>query len=345
MGWQRFAAALALLVMMEGCGTPSLLKGLSGRKSFEPKEVSSASAAVKKTGKKAIDIRRDGVTFSDGTFLTRQGISSIRLPEGYHYVTHSSAYVLAADGKGHIALINRKSGKVVYKGELEFPLAAAAIRGTSIYYISQDNRFGVYSFPKKKTLLSAKVGRAYAVDTRIANPISLRGLMVVPTLDGKLLIINPARPNGARGMAIGEDVNLNNIIFLRSLGGRIIAATPKKIISAAPGAMHKYEVPVADVTISGGVIYLLSVDGRVIKLSPSLKVLAEKRFPYAQLTAIGVYGGRVYALDRSGALIVLDKGLSKSRIYDVGEVDDFAFFAGSRLYKDNEVIDLSRLKL
>jgi hypothetical protein len=168
-------------------------------------------------------------------------------------------------------------------------------------------------------------------------------MLIVPTLDGKLLIINPANPKGARGFAIGNSYNLNNVIFLRKIGGRIIAATPKKLVSAAPGAMHKFDAPIADVTISGSTIYALTGDGRVVKLSPSLKVLAQKKFPYAQFAAIAAVGGKVYALDRSGALIVMDSALKKSRIYDVGEVDDYAFVAGSRLYKDDEVIDLSKL--
>jgi outer membrane protein assembly factor BamB len=166
---------------------------------------------------------------------------------------------------------------------------------------------------------------------------------VVPTLDGKLLIINPADPRQARGMAIGDSSNLNNIIFLAKLGSRIIAATPSKLISAAPGSNHKFEAPVADVAISGHTIYLLTGDGRVIKLSPTLKVLAQRKFPYAQFATIAVVGGKVYALDRSGALIVMDPSLKKSRIYDVGSVDDYAFVAGHKLYKDDEVIDLSKL--
>jgi len=337
----RFSPVLVALlaVFLAGCGSSIF----NSRKSFEPEKTQSASAAISKTGKEAVSIVRDGVTFSDGTFLTHSGISSIRLPKGFHYVTQSSAYVLAADDTGKIMLISRKSGKVVHKGKLEFPLVSAYLRGNKIYYVSQDNLFGVYSISAKKTVASAKVGRAYAVDTRIANPIPLQGMLIVPTLDGKLLIINPADPRGARGFAIGDSYNLNNVIYLHRLGGRIIAATPNKLVSAAPGAMHKFDAPIADVTISGSTIYALTGDGRVVKLSPSLKVLAQRKFPYAQFTTIAVVGGKVYALDRSGALIVLDSSLKKDRIYDVGSVEDYAFVAGHRLYKDDEVIDLSKL--
>ena len=335
----RKTLALSLTVALASL----FLSGCNSRKSFEPKETSSASAAITVTGKKEVSIVRDGVTFSDGTFLTRSGFSSIHLPKGFHYVTQSGNRILAADDTGEFLVIDRKSGKTIHKGKLDFPLVSAALRGNTIYYISQDDVFGVYSIPAKKTKISAKVGRAYAVDARIANPLYLHGVLIVPTLDGKLLIINPANPRAARGMAIGDSYNLNNVIFLTHLGNRIIAATPKKLISAAPGAMHKFDAPIADVAISGNTIYALTGDGRVVKLSPSLKVLAQKKFPYAQFTTIGVVGGKVYALDRSGALIVMDPSLKKSRIYDIGEVEDFAFIAGSKLYVDDKVVDLKKL--
>ena len=80
-----------------------------------------------------------------------------------------------------------------------------------------------------------------------------------------------------------------------------------------------------------------------MKLSSSLKLLAKKKFNYAQFAAIAVVNGRVYALDRSGALIVLDPSLKKYKIYDIGSVDDYAFVDGSKLYKDDIVVNLSKL--
>ena len=223
------------------------------------------------------------------------------------------------------------------------PLISAGIHGNRIYYMQQDNLFGIYDISQNKPIVTAKVGRAYAIDTRIANPITVGNLVVVPTLDGKLLIINPNNPQKAGGIAIGKSFNLNNIIFLSKIGNRIIAATPSKIISAAPGAMKKYEKAVADVTISGNSIYLLARDGEIIKLSPSLQVLAKTKFNYAQFAAIAVTHGRVYALDRSGALIVLDPSLKKYKIYDIGSIDHYAFVDGNKLYKDDIVVDLSKL--
>ncbi len=122
--------------------------------------------------------------------------------------------------------------------------------------ISLGNIFGMYDISNR--IFTVKVGKAYAVDTRICNPISVKNLLVVPTLDGKLLVINPKNPTGASGMAIGKSINLNNVIFITSLGNSIIAATPSKLISASPGSMNKFETEIADDTDSRGEIYLFS---------------------------------------------------------------------------------------
>ncbi len=337
---KRFVGALALI---------SILIGVSGcvdsRKEFEPKTTFSASNAITKTGKKAREVMRDGITFSDGSFLTKSGMGNFKMPDGFHYVNQSSKYVLGADNRGNIKIFNRSSGKVVLSDKLKLPLVSGAIYGNKIFYIQQDNQFGIYNISQKKNLVNVKVGRAFAVDTRITNPILVGGLLIVPTLDGKLLVINPNSPNGARGMAIGDSYNLNNVIYLSKMGNRIVAATPKKLITAAPNSMHKFEAGIADVAISGGYIYALTKDGRIVKLTPTLKVVAQKRFDYAQFTAIAVVGNKVFALDRNGALVVTDKSLKRYKIYDVGSVDNYAFVASSRLYIDDKVVNLTKLGL
>ena len=55
------------------------------------------------------------------------------------------------------------------------------------------------------------------------------------------------------------------------------------------------------------------------------------------------FKAKVYALDKQGSLIVLDKKLKKYKIYDVGEVETPVYIAGNKLYKDGNVIHLDKL--
>jgi predicted transglutaminase-like protease len=90
-------------------------------------------------------------------------------------------------------------------------------------------------------------------------------------------------------------------------------------------------------------IYLFTKEGEVIRLNKALKEQKRTKFKFAHYSVATVIGGKVYALDQKGSLIVLDKALTKSRIYDVGEVKRPAFISGTKLYKDGDVIELSKL--
>jgi len=325
----------------------SLSTGCSSQKSYEPAMAYSAPEAISEHGRDSAKVSRSGVTFSNGQFVTKKGEGKVRLPKGFYYVNQSSKYILAASESAEILIINATNRRVIKKGKLSFPLVSGAIHGDNIIYMLQNDVFGVYSISQGRSSIDAKVGQAYAIDTRVCNPMVLAGgkLMAVPTLDGKLLLINPKNPKGAQSIGIGSKGMFNNVIFLSHLGNRIIAATPKKLVSAMRGSNHKYDANIADVVMSGSMIYLLTQDGWIVKLTPTLQVVARKKFQFAQFLSIAVVSGKVYAIDKQGSLIVTDSSLERSKTYSVGEVEDYTFVSGSRLYIDDKVIQLSKLPL
>ncbi len=314
------------------------LTGIDSKKSLD------ASFATKDFDKEIFARSKDSITFKDGTYITKNSKGIVRLPKGYKFINSSNSYILASRDDGKFILISKKAKKVVAAKKLPFPIVSAKILGKKIFYISLNNIFGIYDIDLKRNIVSAKVGKAYAVDTRITNPLLIKNLLVVPTLDGKLLVINPKNPTGASGLAIGKSFNLNNVIFLGKIGNTIVAATPSKLISAKPGSMNKYQAPIADVTIYKNRVYLLRRDGRLVILSPSLKVIRAKKFDFNRFQTIGVVGGSIFAVDGEGYLLVSNLSLSKKKIYDIGEVDSYSFISGYNLYKDDKVINLNKLK-
>ena len=338
-----------LFLSLVGCNNYSEKVNLAELKKMtgiDAREAVDASFAIRNIDKKLFSRARDSITYTDGDFLTREGFGNFRLPKNFKFITQSPKYVLASNDNGRFLLIDRASQKVLIAKKLSFPIVSGRILGDKIFYISLNNIFGIYHIPQNRNLVAIKVGKAYAVDTRIANPMPIKNLLVVPTLDGKLLVVNPNSPTGASGMSIGKSFNLNNIIFLGKIDNKIIASTPSKLISAAPGSMHKFETPIADVTIQNGKIYVLARDGRVLVMSPSLKVIASKKFRrYRRFLSIAVVGDSIFALDGDGFLLVTNSSFTREKIYDVGAINDYSFVAGNRLYKDSEVVYLNRLGL
>ncbi len=168
-------------------------------------------------------------------------------------------------------------------------------------------------------------------------------LAVYPMLDGKLAIVDKTNPENATAVYLSSHKSFNNVIYLSRSGNTMVAATPKKVITVGPNGQEELRANISDVVVSAGYIYLFTKEGQIVKLDKSLNEKARKKFKYVHFAATTAVGGKIYGLDQQGSLIVLNKDLTKHKIYDIDEVDTPVFITGSKLYKDGKVINLSKL--
>ena len=321
-----------------------LLAGCSGKKYFEPAQTLKPTGAINGHKGNEVYVTRNGVTFDNGSYISRRGPGSVILGRGEHYLGESSGYILTGNGRGRLSLISKKSKKRVKTVSFDAPVVSAAVKGGNIVYLLQDNTFGIYKISSGQKLIENKSEDTYAVDARIASPIFVDNLAVIPTLDGKLLILDMNSPENARVIYVSSKTKLNNIIYLSRMGNTLVAATPSRVMIIGSNE-GEFTEGISEVSIANGSIYVFTKAGEIVRFSSSLKELARKKFKFAHFSAAAAIGKRVYALDQKGSLIVLNSSLSKKRIYDVGKVKDFAFVSGHRIYKDNEVIYLDKLGL
>jgi len=320
-----------------------LFSGCSSKQYFEPEQTYSAAQAISVYQSKIIDRSRDGATLQNGQYIGKKGVQHINLGEGYRFLSESAAYVLAGDAEGKLKIINKKSGKVLRIVDLEVPIVSASLHNGIVAYILNNNAFGIYRISDDKKVMENRSEVTYAIDTRAANPMFIDSLVIMPMLDGKLVIMDSRDPVDAKVIYLSSDKIFNNVIFLSRMGDTLVAATPKKLITVGVDGQMEYRANISDVAVSGNAIYLFSKEGEVIKLNSMLKDVAIQKFKYAHFAASTAFGGKVYALDQQGALIVLSSDLKQYKIYDIGEVESPVFISGSRLYKDGKIIDLSKL--
>lgn len=323
--------------------TALILSGCSSKQYFEPEQSYSASSAVSSYGGTIVDISRDGATLQNGQYIGKQGLSKINLGEGYRFLSESSAYVLAGNTEGILKIIDKSTGEAVRAVSLHVPIVSATIRNGMIAYILNNNAFGIYQIKNNLKILEDRSERTYAIDTRAASPIFIDDLAVMPMLDGKLIILNSADTENAKVVYISSEKAFNNVVYLSRMDNIMVAATPKRLITLGSGGQKEYHANISEVTTSNGNIYLFTKEGEVVKLDTALQPLAKKKFKFAHFSAATAFGGRVFALDQQGSLIVLSGDLSKYRIYDVGTVDTPVFITGTKLYKDGKIIELSKL--
>ncbi len=318
--------------------------GCSGKKYFEPEQTLSASSAISKHQGEATYLTRDGVTFDNHTYISKKSSGKFPLKDGEVYLSENNSYVLSTNQSGRLLLISKKSKKISKKIEFQTPIVSASIKNGLIVYLLQDNTFGIYKVSTDTKLVENKAQDAFAVDARIATPMFIDNLAVVPTLDGKLLIMDMNNPENAKVIYISSQSRLNNVIYLSRVGNLLVSATPNRVMTIGT-AEGEFTQGISEVAISKGFIYLFTKAGEIIKMDSSLKQVAYKKFKFAHFSVATAFGGKVYALDQQGSLIVIDSNLKKHRIYDVGDVESFAFVSGRKIYKDNTIISLDKLSL
>ena len=320
-----------------------LFSGCSSKKYFEPENTFSASGASSSFGSNLVNLSRDGGTLSNGRYVGKSGVSTISLGEDYRFLNENNAYVLAANSEGILKVIDKKSGETIRAVSLHVPVISASIKNGVIAYVLNGNTFGIYQMSDNRKVVENRSERVFAVDTRAASPMFIENLVVMPMLDGKLIIVNAADTENAKVVYISSEPAFNNVIYLSRVGNTMIAATPKRLITLGNGGKLEYKANISEIAVDGGKIYLFSKEGKVTALDSNLNVTATSKFKFAHYAVATAFNGRVYALDQQGSLIVMNSMLTKSKIYDLGSVDEPAFITGTKLYKDGRVIELSKL--
>ena len=320
-----------------------LLSGCSSKQYFEPEVTYEAEGVQSRYEGKIVDLSRNGATLEDGRYIGKKGISSVRLGEGYRFLSESGRFILASNIDGKLKIIDKKRGKAYKTIELGLPVVSANIKNGLIAYVLSSNTFGLYRIKDGKKLIENRSEQTFAIDTRAASPMFVDSLVVMPMLDGKLVIFDTHDPENASVIYLSSDRAFNNVIYLGRTGDTLVAATPKKLLTLGSEGEFEYKANIAEVVVSKGKVYLLTKEGRIVKFDMKLNELAHKKFKFAQYSAATVLNGKVYALEKQGSLIVLNDKLTKYKIYEVGEVDSPVFISGSKLYKDGEIIHLDRL--
>jgi len=320
-----------------------LFSGCSSKKYFEPEKTFSASHASKSYGASLVDLSRDGGTLSNGNYLGKTGINAISLGEGYRFLNESDSYVLSANAEGILRVIDKKTKEPIRAVALHIPVVAATIKNGVIAYVLNNNTFGIYLMKQNRKIVENRSERTYAIDTRAASPMFIENLVVMPMLDGKLIIVNIADSENAKVVYISSEPAFNNVIHLSRMGNTMVAATPKRLIALGTEGKLEYKANISEVAVDNGRVYIFTKEGQVIALSQNLEVVGTSKFKFAHYAVGTAFDGRVYALDQQGSLIVLNRDLTKSKIYDLGSVGEPAFITGTKLYKDGDVIELSKL--
>ena len=332
----------ALLAFLLGLAA-LLATGCSEKNYFEPEEIQGSVQYDGELPGRIVEAGYAAATLDNGQVITKEGLQSFKLPEGYYYVAGSGSRVVAAgDCKPNIVYDTETKESV----NIDLPRRVVAAMfipdSTKIAFVIEGNSYGIYDYKEKKIVAKYDSDPAITADIRIANPIMLEKLVLIPTLDGKLIILDKNSGGKVREIVVGSSEEFNNVIFLKVIGNRLVAATPHRIISVSPRMMDAQQMEIGGVIFVDDAIYILGKEGTIYHCDVDLKILHTKKFPFAHFVG-AIYGEFIYVVEREGFIIATDPILSVANVFELPDrIDDWFFTTPDAFYYEKYYFKLNR---
>jgi hypothetical protein len=208
-----------------------LFTACSGKKYFEPEDVSSNIELNKESMSSSIQsMNKIGATLENKQIITDKGISSFELPENFEFINVSSDGRIIATNYINKILIGDEERTV------KDVVVAASLKDNKLALVYSNNTIELIDIKINKTLFKEYLPISLANDTRITNPYFMGGLILFPTLNGKVVIVSAATNESVKNISVDPDNEFNNIISLNVVESTqtLIVASPNKVVSISP---------------------------------------------------------------------------------------------------------------
>lgn len=283
----------------------AIFAGCSSKKHFEPKLISGKMEFKDKLSSTIQSVSRQGAILKDNTLITLEnGITPIVLEKGYRF--------LAQDGDSYAIqkqcdeiLIVRNGNENLHKVPFSSCVLTASLKGDKLAMVLIDNTLVYYDIAKQKEIFSQKYPNVSAINSYLASPLMNDQYVIYPDLEGKILIYSIAQNKIVKDILVSSDKFFNNVIYLHAKGEYLLGATAKRVSAIINDKSFKYDVDLRDVKFYNDKVYVLGIDGEILELDHTLKLLRKVRLPFAVLSGIVIQNDTLYTLEKGGYVIVL----------------------------------------
>lgn len=316
-----------------------LFQGCSSKQYYEPKE-SSVFGIDKKiitTPAYIATLNSNGATTRDNRIVNNFGISEFTLLEGYEYLNNADVGIISANKKGDI-LISDTNATVNFRTNV----VAATLKDNLLALVFSDNSYGVYDLNENKFKFKEYLENSYINDTRIASPLILNKIILFPTLDGKIVIVDKESFKISRTLLIDSQNDIKNIILLKAVGDTLIAASQNKLVSLNKGKYTTKDVVIQNYIVDDEFIYLALLDGTVVKYDFDLNVIGSKKFKFSKFHAIALDKEKnIVLIESQGYILKLTNDFKEEKVYNLPFYDDEkVYVSGDKIYFENKLLKL-----
>jgi len=315
----------------------ALFSACSSKEVYKPLKLDADWKAYEDSKHTIIDTSSNVALLEDRTVLTQKGVVDVKIDPLYRLISQSDGWIVSASVDGNLTLVSEVDTNVVKYMNLKKSIAGASISGTTLAVIFADNEIALYDIETKSILFKEQGGKSLAVDYRIVNPYFMRGLVLFPTLDGKIVFVNEDKRKRLRTVIVSSEDNFNNVIAFNLIQNKIIAATSYKILAMAKKELRiKYEL--RNIVYDENNVFIATKQGEVISLTSNLEVESKLKFPFAHFYAMMIVGNKLYVLEKEGYLIVIDKKTFDYSVHEVDFDDGFVFTAKDSFFVNDKRI-------
>ena len=312
-----------VLLMLSGCGTK--------RHYFEPEVVAGKVKYENSLPAQIVDVTKHGATLANGQIITQAGLRDIKIPSNTFFLGAYEGRYIAASECGELVVINQ-SGVKIYERKFSQGVASASLQGDILALVDRTNQLIMLNMKSDEVLYQNRQDTVYALDARISAPYFLSTLVIFPTLDGKVVIVDKKSAKTIRDVVVSSEQFFNNVIFLDVIADRMVVSTSKRVISINPNTTVFLDADVKDVIVLQDRVYVFTKDGRVILADADLNILKERKFPFAVFAGV-IHGEYIYMVERGGFLIATDLDLRTVNVFQLpDEIDTMVYTTQSQLY-------------
>jgi len=335
MRYLKYLLLLLAILILSGCGTK--------RQSFEPTSLAGSIDYDGSLPSSIVDVVRSGATLENGQIITKDGLLNVKVPVGYTFLNSWNDRYIASSRCSDLVILDKNS-KVTYEKKFDSIVASASLKDDLLAVVLSNNDSILIDIKTDKILYKKSGDKVYAHDSKIAAPYFLTSLVIFPTLDGKLLIVDSKNYKLLRDVVVKSEKFFSNIIYLDVIGDRLVAATKQRVVSINPKSMAFLDKDVKDVIILKNRVLVFTKDGKVILTDADLKVLKSKKFKFAAFVG-AIHGEFIYVVERGGFLIATDLDLISTNIYELPDaVKSFVFTSNDKLFYKNHYFKLGKAK-
>ncbi|MDD2699234.1 MAG: hypothetical protein PHF17_10570 [Arcobacteraceae bacterium] len=316
-----------------------IFQGCSSKQYYNPQESSmfEIDKKVVITPSSIETINANGATTKDGRIINNFGISLFKLQDGFQYINNSDNGIISGNKSGDIYL-SETNTTINFRTNV----IAATLKENLLAMIFSDNSYGLYDIKENKFKLKEYLENAFINDTRVAMPVILNKIILFPTLDGKIVIVDKESFKVSRTLLIDSQNDIKNIILLKTIGDTLIAASDNKIVSLNKGKYTTKDMIIQNYIVDDEFIYLALIDGNVLKLDFDLNIVASKKFKFAKLHAIGLDKEKnIFLIESQGYIISLSKDFTSEKVNKFPFYDDEkVYVSGDKIYFENKLLKL-----